>query len=265
MKTDCGVITSVRTVQRALRECGLRAVRRQKKPKFSPSHQRRRLDFAIRHKYWTVDDWKRLIWSDETMINRLGSDGSRFVWKNPTSPVVDHHIIPTLKFGGGSLMMWGCMTYNGVGFACQIVGRMNAEAYVNILDNNFIPTLDSFMLDCSDIIFQQDNNPKCTSRLAKSWFDENSIEVLEWPAQSPDLNPIEHLWSYLKRKLLSYETTPESIHELWKRIRDEWYRIPLIVCKKLVEMGQKRVKRSIHGSKNGVLNGILLSYRTGKT
>ena len=93
------------------------------------------MDFAVRYQHWTVDDWKRVIWPDETKVNRIGSDGRKWTWKKPGSALTDRHVEGTLKFGGGSLMMWGCMTAQGVGYACRIDGKMNAELYVNILED----------------------------------------------------------------------------------------------------------------------------------
>ena len=66
-----------------------------------------------------------MIFSDETKINRFGSDGISWVWKQQGGPLQDHHVAGTVKFGGGSLMMWGCMTCDGVGYACEIDGRMD--------------------------------------------------------------------------------------------------------------------------------------------
>jgi len=89
-----------------------------------------------------MEDWKRVLWSDETKINRLGSDGRQWVWKKPGSAITDQHVKPTIKYGGGSLMVWGCMTTQGVGYSCRIDGRMDAELYTSILDDELLQTLE---------------------------------------------------------------------------------------------------------------------------
>ena len=63
------------------------------------------MDFAIQHKDWTIEDWKKVIWSDETKINRLGSDGRKWVWKKHGEGLSEQLVHGMLKFGGGSLMM----------------------------------------------------------------------------------------------------------------------------------------------------------------
>src|SRR5262245_27205767 len=110
---------STETVRNALREAGLKAAPKEKKPRLLPRHRRQRMDFAVRYQHWTIEDLKRVIWSDETKINRLGSDGRKWVWKEPGSALPDQHVKDTLKYGGRSLMMWGCMTAQEVGYACR--------------------------------------------------------------------------------------------------------------------------------------------------
>ena len=93
------------------------------------------MDFALAHQYWTVEDWKRVVWSDETKINRLGSDGRKWAWKKSGEGLSDRLVEGTLKFGGGSLMMWGCMLWESVGFSCKIDGKMDGDLYVAILED----------------------------------------------------------------------------------------------------------------------------------
>lgn len=250
LKDSIGVEVSAQTVRRVLKEAGLKAAAKKKKPRLLPRHIRQRLDFALRHQHWTVDDWKRVIWSDETKINRLGSDGREWVWKKPGSRLTEQHVSGTVKFGGGSLMLWGCMTAQGVGYASRINGRMDAQLYTEILGDEFLQTLGNYKLDVDEIILQQDNDPKHTSRIARKWFEDNGVEVLGWPAQSPDLNPIEHLWQHLKWQLASYETEPTSMHELWRRVEVEWYNIPVQVCIDLIESMPRRVA-AVLGAKGG--------------
>src|SRR5258707_3890881 len=123
---------SVQTVRRALKKTGLKAVVKAKRPALSQCHCRERLDFAKSHQHWTLDDWKRVIWSDETKINHLGSDGRKWVWKKAGEGLSGRLVDGAVKFGGGNLMMWGCMCWEGVGFACSIDGRMDADLYVSI-------------------------------------------------------------------------------------------------------------------------------------
>ena len=80
-----------------------------------------------------------------------------------------------------------------------------------------------------------------TSHTDHKWFETNKIDVLVWPPQSPDLNPIENLWQHLKKKLADYKTEPCGILELWERVEVEWNKIPVDICTKLIESMSNRI------------------------
>ena len=110
-----------------LKEADMKAVVKLKCLLLSARHCKACLDFAYARKDWTMEDWKKVIWSDETKINHLGSDGYKWAWKGAGEGLNDRLVEGTLKFGGSSLMMWGCMTWEGVGFASKIDGRMGTS------------------------------------------------------------------------------------------------------------------------------------------
>jgi hypothetical protein len=236
---------SSQTVRCALRTAGLRPVVKKKRPLLKATHRRERLQWAERYQEYTVADWKRVVWSDETKINRLGSDGRKWVWKEVGEGLTDRQVEGTLKFGGGSVMMWGCMLWEGVGYSCRIEGKMDAELYCSILGDELEKSLQYYGKTVGNVLFQQDNDPKHTSKLAQKWFKDHGYTVMKWPAQSPDLNPIEHLWWHLKKRLAEYETPARGLEELWERVQVEWEKILPETCQKLIESMPRRVEAVI--------------------
>jgi len=232
---------SSQTVRRYLKREGMKAIVKKKRPLLKDKHKEARYDFALEHKDWTVEDWKRVVWSDETKINRMGSDGRNWVWKGPGEELNDRLVDGTVKFGGGSLMIWGCMLWDGPGFACKIDGRMDGDLYIKIMEDELKESLAYYNKQVGDVIFQQDNDPKHTCKKAKAWFQDQGFKVLTWPAQSPDLNPIEHLWYHLKRRLGDYEEPASGILQLWERVQVEWDRIEPEVCQNLIESMPRRI------------------------
>ncbi len=90
-------------------------------------------------------------------------------------------------------------------------------------------------------VFQHDNDPKHTARSTREWLKENSIKVLDWPAQSPDMNPIEHLWQHLKQQLAQYKEPPKGVQELWERIEKVREAIEPDFCARLIESMPARI------------------------
>ena len=143
-------------------------------------------------------------------------------------------------------MVWGCMTNHGVGDASWISGTIKSDDYIDILNEYVIASRDWYDMDPETFIFQQDNAGTHTARIMREYFEGNNIIVLDWPANSPDLNPIVHLWSYLKRELGLYPEAPESMEELWERVQDVWTKIPIRYIQKLYESMPRRMEEVVH-------------------
>lgn len=242
LQQDLDIHVSAQTIRNVLKASGLKAKHKVKKPAISMKNQKKRLDFAKKHQNWTVNDWKQVIWSDETKINRFGSDGRLWCWKSKGEGLSDRTVQPTVKHGGGSVMVWGCMTASGVGHLSKIDGGLDAELYCKILEDELVRTMEYYRMKREDVIFQHDNDPKHTSKKAKKCLQDLGMTVLEWPPQSPDLNPIEHLWDVLKRKLADYPNPPKGIHELWERVEEQWNTITKEECMTLIESMPRRIE-----------------------
>jgi hypothetical protein len=233
---------SVQTTCNHLKKAGLKTRVKKQKPLLTGRHRRDRYDFAIAHRNWTVEDWKCVVWSYETKINHLGSNGRKWVWVRKGEGLSDRTVQGKEKFGGGCLMMWGWMLWEGAGMACQIDGIIDGDLYIKILDDELGKSLEYYSKTTEDIIFQQDNDCKYTSKKVKKWLGEHDYEVMLWPSKFADLNAIEHLWCLLKRKLKSYPEEPKGIEKLWERVQEQWDNIDNSECQKLIECMPRRVE-----------------------
>jgi len=241
LKIQENINTSSETIRRILKKNGFKSKVKSKKPFLSKKHMLRRLNFARKYKNWTIEDWKKIIWSDECKFILVDSNGRQYCWKKSNEPLDKRHIKPTIKFGGGNIMVWGCFCSQGIGNLCRINEKMNSEIYCQVLEEDFLETLNWYNIDKREIIFQQDNDPKHTSKLTKDWLNNNNINVLEWPAQSPDLNPIEHIWGEVKYQLRKFNEQITNKEDLWDKLQDIWNNIEEEKCIKLIETMPKRI------------------------
>ncbi|MCJ8736209.1 hypothetical protein PDJAM_G00256240 [Pangasius djambal] len=225
------------TIIRALHKSGLYG-RVARKPLLKESHKKSRLQFAASHVGDTANIWKKVLWADETKIELFGLNAKRYVWRKPNTAHHPEHTIPTVKHGGGSIMLWGCFSSAGIGKLVRVGGKMDGAKYRAILDENLSESAKGLRLG-RRFTFQQDNNPKHTARATMEWFRSKYIHVLEWPSQSPDLNPIENLWRDMK--IAVHRRSPSNLTELELFCKEEWAKLSLSRCAKLVETYPKRL------------------------
>lgn len=194
---------------------------------------KRRFNFVKLHKDKPLGFWKKILWSDESKFNLFGSDGKVYVRRPQNKELDPKYTLKTVKHGGGNIMVWGAFSWR-VGPLVRINGRMDQHVYKGILENVMEPY--SFAHMPISYVFQHDNDPQHTSRIVKQWFADTKTNVLDWPAQSPDLNPIENLWADVERGLRT-----KNSDELFQNIKAVWEGIPPSRCRVLVESLQKRL------------------------
>ena len=231
-----GINVHVSTVKRRLKDVSLYGRRPAKKPFVSAKNRKARIEFAKNHIEWKTEQWENVLWSDESKFCLFGSDGISYVRRPANKRFEPKYQIPTIKHGGGNVMVWGCFSRNGVGPIVQIEEKMNAIVYRDILRDAMVTFAERNM--AQSFLFQHDNDPKHKSKFVSEWFRQERIEVLPWPSQSPDLNPIEHLWDHLDRQIKGRNA--KNAKEKFKIIKEEWQKIPVDVCRNLVDSMQKR-------------------------
>ena len=185
-----------------------------RKPLLSKKHMTACLVFAKRHLKDSQTMRNKILLSDDTKIQLIGLNAKCHVWRKPGT-------IPTVKHGGGSIMLWGCFSVAGTGRLVRIEGQR-----------------DSWWKPAQDLrlgwrfTFQQDNDPKHTDKTTQEWLRDKSLNILEWPSQSLDLNVIEHLWKDLK--IAVQRRSPSKLTEFEVICREEWAKLPKCRCAKLV-------------------------------
>ena len=111
------------------------------KPNITPANKAARIAWSLQRRNWTVDHWKIVLWSDESRYTLFQSDGRAWVLRTSGERLFPECIVPTVKFGGGGVLVWGCFSWYGLGPLHVVPDKYNADAYMNILDNQVLPTL----------------------------------------------------------------------------------------------------------------------------
>ncbi len=189
---------------------GLRLVSRHQEPPHTDvarnlySCRQRRLTWAKERKNWTVAQWSKVLFSDEIKFCISFRNQGPRVWRKGGEAHSPSCLKSSVKFTQ-SVMIWGAMSSAGVGPLCFLKTNVTAPIYQDILEHFMLPSADQLFKD-ADFIFQQDLAPAHTAKSTKSWLNDHGVGVLDWPANSPDLNPYRESMGYCQEENEKQET-----------------------------------------------------------
>lgn len=242
---------STSTVRRRLGEKNIAACRAATGPKLTTRHRQARLQFAREHVDWSFDQWRAVLFSDETRVCLFCNDRRKRVYRRSGERFAQACIQETVEYGGGSCMFWGGISADGkTDLVCvsrtggaRGQGSMTARRYiVEVLEVHVVPYADFIG---ERFTLMHDNARAHTAIIVRNFLQEVGISVMQWPAKSPDLNPIEHLWDHLKRKVRSRDPAPTTLQELEEAVIEEWALIPQEEVVKLIRSMRERMEAVI--------------------
>jgi len=228
---------SLRLIQRRLFHFDLKCYRAAHKPMVSRINRIKRKKFSKKYAKWSLKDWKRVAFTDESRFSLFGSDSQYLVRRNSNERLASNCVRKCIQGRGGSVMAWGVVTYKGPGPLVFLDKNLNGQTYLNLLENEFLPYYENNLP--LNTIFQQDNAPPHRCQTVEKFIDKNIIYTLPWPPQSPDLNVIENVWQYVKRQLKYYKSTNKR--ELMKNIEIIWQSVPVTFIRRLIESMPRRI------------------------
>ena len=234
------------TVSPRLRHVGLRRRRPYHGPVLTQRHRQDRLNWAQRYINWRLRDWSSVLFTDECLFTIHTTNRRLRIYREEGERYQDNCVIERDRWGGHRVMIWGgIMSNRKVGPVIlqnqgQGQGRgLNAAQYiVQVLRPHVVPLHGRI----ANFRLQQDNARAHTARVTREFLQRQGITVHPHPALSPDLNPIENLWDFMKRQLEGRQPRPRTLQELQQAIQDVWRQVPMNLVNNLVGSMYRRCR-----------------------
>ena len=217
------------------------------KPFINETNRQKRLLFANN---WIRPDGHGLgtvIWSDETIVRSRPFTRRNHSWvhKNDPTPFQDK-----AHSGGISVMFWGCLSLNGRGPLVAIKGKLNADGYKRILREDLLPEAADAVQNGHNVLVMHDGAPIHRAKKITHYLRDCEFDFLEWPPYSPDFNPIENIWAWMKYKLYSEYGLLNSEDEIIEAFKAIWEQIDIAMIERFCKHYENRLKAVIE--KNGL-------------
>ena len=194
--------------------------------------------WAQTHHRWTRQDWQKVLFTDESRFCLTRGDGRIRVYRRRNERYTEACTLERDRFGGGgSVMVWGGVSQHHRTELVVIAGNLNAVRY---REDILLPHVVPFLQAHPDMTLQHDNATSHTARSVRDFLQDRNVSVLPWPAKSPDLNPIEHVWDLLDRRVRARAIPPRNVRELAGALVEEWGNISQQELANLVQSMRRR-------------------------
>lgn len=240
---------SARTIRRRLQQSGLSARRPLLRLPLTQNHRRLRRQWCDERRMWTAE-WNEIVFTDESRFCLQHHDGRIRVWRHRGERMLNSCVMHRHTGPAPGIMVWGGIGYHSRTPLVRIAGTLNSQRYISeVLEPVVLPYLQGL----PTAIFQQDNARPHVARIVQGFFVNRQIELLPWPARSPDLSPIENMWSMVAERLTQITSQAATPDQLWQRVEAAWSAVPQEHIQTLFESMPRRVAAVI--SNNGGYSG----------
>lgn len=232
-------IISNATIRRRVIATGLRSRRPLRVPRLLPRHRISRLEWGHDHQNWLLPQWSNVLFSDETRIGLVSDDRRSRVWRERGAQqrlALAREVVP---YEGGSVMFWGGIMYGRRTALVHVPVTMTGQIYIDLIVRPIVQPIRAEI--GPNFLFMDDNARPHRTRAVQEVLREGEIERMEWPALSPDMNPIEHVWDYLSRSIRRRLNPPMNAQELIQAAVEEWNNIPQEFINNLIRGMYRRV------------------------
>ncbi len=213
---------SAQTVRNCLREAHLHARHPHRGLDLTAVRRRNRLEWANAHIRWRLALWRGVLFTHESRFSLYRADGRQRVWHCVGERFAEVNVVDRVAHGDGGVMVWAGICYGQRTQVHFIDGILNAQRY---RDEILRPIVVPFIHD-HHLMLQHDNAWPHVARVCTQFMEAENIPVLVWPAYSPDMSPIEHVWDALDRSIRQRVPVPANIQQLRTAIEEEWTNIP---------------------------------------
>ncbi len=227
---------SAQTVRNRLREAHLHARHPHRGLVLTVVHRRNQLEWANAHIRWRLALWRGVLFTDESRFSLYRADDRQRVWRRVGERFADVNVVDRVAHGGCGVMVWAGVC-NGQRTQVHFIdGILNAQRYC---DEILRPIVVPFIHD-HHLMLQHDNAQPHVARICTQFLEAENIPVLAWPAYSPDMSPIEHVWDALDRRIWQRVPVPANIQQLRTAIEEEWTNIPQATINNLINSMRRR-------------------------